>query len=126
METALSGRFENGVMTSAKQSSIIGERCHYGMKEIQIATPKMDAPKLKYTRPNRIRIADQPKVMDALDRKNIFIKTGEWGDGVFAKRNLLTEDVIAYYSGLLWRRHELFPANQTTKEKLVQNILFSI
>ena len=117
MMTALIGRFENGVMKSAKQSKIIGERCRNGIKEIKVAKAKPDSPILKFSRPNKIRIADHPKIMDALDRRNMYIKEGPWGDGVFAKRNFVSGEIIAYYSGLLWSRKDLFPGNQTLEER---------
>ena len=117
METVLLGRFENDTMKAAKQSRIIGERCCNGIKEIKVAKPQKDSPVLSHLPPNMIRIADKPKVMDALDRRNIFIKTGSFGDGVFAKRNFVSGEIIAYYSGLLWSPKHLFPTNQTVQER---------
>ena len=123
MISALIGRFENGIMKAAKQTKIIRERCHNGIKEVKVAEPKIGSPILKYNRPDRIRIANQPKVMDALDRRNIFVRPGPWGDGVFAKRNLVSGEIIAYYSGLLWSPQDLFPSNQTFEERYF-SILF--
>ena len=119
MKTALKGNFENGVMKGARKSKIIGERCHKGIKEIKVAKPKESSPILRYSRPNMIRIATLPKVMDALDRRNIYIKEGPWGDGVFAKRDFVSGEIIAYYSGLLWEPQDLFPSNLTLEERLI-------
>ena len=126
MKTVLIGSFENGIMKGAKQSKIISERCHNGMKEIKVAKPKYDSAVLKYSRPNMIRIAALPKVMDALDRKNIFIKEGPWGDGVFAKRDFLSGEIIAYYSGLLWSPQDLFPSNLTLEGRCVKVLVVVI
>ena len=115
METVLIGRFENGQMVSALPSRIIKERCHRGIKEIKIAKPKSDAPRLTYKRPDRLHMGDQPKVLDPFDRSNIYIKTGEMGDGIFAKKNITNGDIIAYYSGHLCdtEKEPLFTRNQT-------------
>ena len=123
MISALIGRFENGIMKAAKQTKIIRERCCNGIKEIKVAKPKHGSPILKYQRPNMIRIADQPKVMDALDRRNIFIRPGPWGDGIFAKRHFVPGDIISYYSGLLWSHQDLFPLNQTFEERYFRNLV---
>ena len=61
--------------------------------------------------------------MDTLDRRNIFIKPGPWGDGVFAKRNFVAGEIIAYYSGLLWSPQDLFPSNQSFEERYFSNLL---
>ena len=119
METVLIGRFENDTMKAAKQSRIIGERCRNGIKEIKVKRPQMESPFLYYNRPNLIRISDKPTLMDALDRRNIFIKSGPFGEGVFAKRNFVSGDIVAYYSGLLWPPTDLFPINQTLHERSV-------
>ena len=106
METILIGQFEKGVMIAAKPSKILKERCHKGIKEIKVAKPKKDAPTYTYDRPNRLRIGDQPRVMDVLDKKNTYIGSGKKDDGVFAKKDIRKGDVIMYYSGLLWNMTE--------------------
>ena len=117
LKTALIGSFNDGIMTAVRQTKIIGERCNKGIKEIKLARPKTCSPLLRHFRPNQIRIADQPTVMDALDKRNIYIKTGEFGDSVFAKRDIPSGEIVAYYSGLLWTPKDLFPINQTLEER---------
>ena len=102
METALIGRFENGVMRRARPTKIMKERCKDGIKEIKVAKPKKNAPTYTYNRPNRLRIGDQPTIMDHLDKKNTYIGQGKKDDGVFAKKDFKKGDVIMYYSGLFW------------------------
>ena len=123
MKTVLFGQFENGTMIAAKESKVIAERCHQGMKEIRVGKPKQNAPIFKYTRPTRTRIADQPTLMDPYTRKNIFISEGEEGDGVFAKRNISQGEVIMYYSGIRWNKTEfpLWSKNQTKEDRLEIN-----
>ena len=36
-----------------------------------------------------------------------------------AKRNFVSGDIVAYYSGLLWPPTDLFPINQTLQERSV-------
>ena len=117
LNTALIGSFNDGIMMAARKTRIIGERCNKGIKEIKTAKPKPSSPLLKYFRPNQIRIADQPRVIDALDNRNVYIKMAEFGDSVFAKRDIPSGEIVAYYSGLLWTPKDLFPINQTLEER---------
>ena len=119
MKTVLFGQFENGTMIAAKESRVIAERCHQGMKEIKVARPKTDDPIYKYNIPTRIKIADQPTLMDPYTRKNIYISEGKEGDGVFARRNISQGEVIMYYSGIRWNKTEmpLWSKNQTKDER---------
>ena len=119
MKTVLFGEFENATMIAAKESKVIAERCHQGMKEIRLAKPKINAPTYKYNRPTRTRIADQPTLMDPYTRKNIYISEGKEGDGVFARRNISQGEVIMYYSGLRWNKTEMpfWSKNQTKEER---------
>ena len=126
LKTALIGLFNDGVMKAARETRIIGERCNRGIKEIKLARPKTSSPLLKYFRPNQIRIADQPRVMDALDKRNIYIKTAEFGDSVFARRDIPSGEIVAYYSGLLWTPKDLFPINQTIEERYTLFPLYTL
>ena len=106
MKTVLIGRFDKRRMIAAKPSKILAERCNKGIKEIKVAKPKEDAPILTYSRPNRLRIGDQPRVMDPFTKKNIYIGNGTKDDGVFAKRDMQKGDLVMYYSGLFWNETE--------------------
>ena len=119
METIFVGRFVNETMISAKPSKVIAERCNQGMKEIQIAKPKPNTPTFRYSRPTRIRIGDQPAIMDPYERKNIYVSDGEEGDGVFARKNISKGEVIMYYSGLRWNKTQiaLWTRNQTLEDR---------
>ena len=106
METVLVGKFKNGTMIAAKSSKIIRERCHRGIKEIEIANPKENSIVYKYQRPTRLRIGDQPRVLDPYTKKNIYIGKGKKDDGVFAKRDIAKGELVVYYSGLFWNTTE--------------------
>ena len=126
METVLIGQFENEEMVAAKPSKIIRERCHRGIKEIKVAKPKSNSPTLTYKRPNNIRLGEQPKIMDPFEKRHVYIKTNNIGDSVFAKKNIIKGDIIAYYSGLLWNFRKdplLRNRNQTLKERYEAHLL---
>ena len=106
METVLVGKFVKGKMIAAKQSKIVSERCNRGIKEIKTAQPKYETPIFRYQRPDRLRICDQPRLMDPYEKKNIYIGDGKKQDGVFAKRNMAKGDLVGYCSGLLWNTTE--------------------
>ena len=118
MKTVLFGRFQNGEMISAKASKITAERCNKGIKEIRVATPKENEPSLKYSRPTRLRIGDQPRVMDPYTKKNFYIGNGKKDDGVFSKRDIKKGELVMYYSGLFWNKsvQALWYHNQTLEE----------
>ena len=122
MVTVLVGHFEKGIMVEARPSTVISERCHRGIKEIKIAKPKANAPTFKYLRRTRIRIGDQPRVMDPFERKTVYIQTGVKDDGVFAKKNLIKGELFLYYSGISWNSTEqkLLSSNQTSDERYIK------
>ena len=102
MKTVYVGKFRNEQMISGRRSKIIKERCRQGVKEIKLAKPKKDAPIMKFTRPNRIRLGDKPTVVDPYEQNHVYVKTTEgMGEGLFARKNISQGDVVAYYSGLL-------------------------
>jgi hypothetical protein len=101
METALVGKFQNGNMVTAKESSIIKERCNHGMKEIEVKKPYPGSPIYKYTARSPTSIGDHPTLMDPYERKNVYVEKGIKDDGLFARRDIDKYDLVAYYSGML-------------------------
>ena len=59
----------------------------------------------------------QPLLVDPQDRKNAFVKTGPFGDSMFARRYFKAGDIILYYSGIIFDNAEINWANKTTDEK---------
>ena len=106
-------------MISARPTRVVAERCRNGMKEIQIRKPKKDSPVFKYKRPDRIRIGDQPTVMDPYEKRTIYIGAGKVDDGIFAKRNIRDGELVMYYSGVIFdpHKHAIFSSNQTRFER---------
>ena len=118
METVLVGRFEGGSMKGARKSKIIAERCNKGIKEIKVAKPKVKSPFLSYDRPNTIRVGANPTVIDPFEQKNVYLRTGKFGDYIVAKKNFSEGDLIMFYTGLMHNKTEsrFFSPNQTRDE----------
>ena len=117
MKTVLVGKFQNGVMIRARPSKIIAERCNNGMKEIMVSKPKSASPILSFNRNTRLKIFE-PTIMDPFEKNMVYVnKTTDAGDGLFAKRDIETNEIVVYYSGTIWTPEEyiseLSPANQT-------------
>ena len=123
-ETVLLGTFQNGVMIAAKPTTILAERCKNGIKELKFAKPKENAPTFKYERPTDIKPGDQPNVADPFESKRVYIGKGIMNDGIFAKKDILSGELICYYSGTLHnpRVKPIFNNNQSLDEKLVDTI----
>ena len=101
MKTALIGTFQDGVMITGRPSMVIAERCNDGIKEIRVEEPKSDAPIFSYQRNTRVRIHD-PIRMDPFEKRNVYVGFTDRGDvGLFAKRNIKTKELVAYYSGTI-------------------------
>jgi hypothetical protein len=120
MENVLVGSFENGRMKRAKNSKIIAERCHLGIKEIKIAKPKHNSAIFKSSPVNTVRIGTQPTLMDPFEQTNVFISVGEFGDTMFVKKNFSEGDLILYYAGLLHNKtiEPYFNYKNTTLEEM--------
>ena len=101
METVLLGTFKNGTMLSTKESKVVKERCNLGMKELEIEIPNNVSPTFRYKARSMTEIGDQPTLMDPYERKKVYIDFGVKDDGVFARKDIEKDDLIAYYSGLL-------------------------
>ena len=119
MRTVLVGQFEDGIMIQGRPAKITAERCNDGIKEIKVSSPKADAPTFRYGRTTRIDMGEQPTTMDPYERNFVYINTTKWGDdGLFAKKDIKSNELVAYYSGIFWdtAEMELFPDNQTGYE----------
>ena len=117
MKTVLVGKFENGVMMSARSSKIIAERCNNGIKEIIISKHKSTSPILSFKRNTNHQIHDST-IVDPFEKNMVYVDTTPIaGEGLFAKKDIAANQLIVYYSGTIWspQEHisELSPANQT-------------
>ena len=107
MRTALIGKFENGVMVEGRPTKILAERCNDGLKEILVSPPETNSRVFRFQRNTRVRI-HQPKIMDPFEKNSVFVsKTANSGEGLFARRNIETNEVVAYYSGVILKTEEI-------------------
>ena len=107
MRTALIGKFENGVMVEGRPTKILAERCNDGLKEILVSAPETNSRVFRFQRNTRVRI-HQPKIMDPFEKNSVFVsKTANSGEGLFARRNIETNEVVAYYSGVILKTEEI-------------------
>ena len=127
-ETALLGKFENGVMIAAKPTRIAAERCNNGIKELKFSEPKENAPTLKYERPTNLRPGDQPLVADPFETRRIYIGKGVMQDGMFAKKDIRKGELICYYSGTIHNINQLpiMHPNMTLSERYVSTHFIEI
>ena len=100
METVLIGSFRNGTMITSKESKIAKERCNNGVKEIEIDVPDKNSVSFQYKERSRIEIGDQPTLRDPYERKKVYIDQGVKDEGIFARKDIEEDDLIAYYSGI--------------------------
>lgn len=103
MRTALVGKFQDGVMLEGRSTIIVAERCNDGIKELKLSRrnqiKKKDIPIFRFYRNTRVRI-HQPTLMDPFEKNTVFIRTDDKkGDGLFARRDIESNEVVAYYSG---------------------------
>ena len=106
MKTVLVGQFRGGVMVEARPAKIIAERCNDGIKEIKVSTPKRYVPSFSFERNSRLRVYE-PTVMDPYEKKFVYVNTTERGDdGLFAKKDIEANQVVAYYAGTYWHPNE--------------------
>ena len=106
MKTVINGKFKDGVLVKGRPAKIIAERCKNGMKEI--LTSKMDqkSPILTFNRNNNLRV-HEPKIMDPYEKLRVYVsKTKGKGDGLFARRDIETDEIVSYYSGIIWTKDE--------------------
>ena len=99
------GKFQDGVMLEGISTIIVAERCNDGIKEIKLSkrneVDKKDLPIFRFYRNTRVRI-HKPTLMDPFEKNAVFIQTDDKkGDGLFARRDIESNEVVAYYSGIV-------------------------
>ena len=89
------------------------------MKIIKVAKPKRKSPVYTYSPPSRLRICKQPRLTDPYERKTLYIKeTESQGQGVFAKRDIAQNEIVAYYIGTIHYFEEVEMENRTFADQL--------
>ena len=106
METVLVGHFEKGIMKKSVAGRIIATRCRNGIKEIKVSILNDSFPVYQYMRPTTTLVTEKPTLSDPLETSNVYVATSnivKGENGLFAKKDFNATDLIAYYSGTLWK-----------------------
>ena len=109
METVLVGEFEQGIMKSSSAGYITATRCKNGMKEINVSILKNSTSIFEYMRPTTTSITRIPTLSDPMENRNVYVSSSRVVNGekgLFAKKDFDKNDLIAYYSGTLWKGNE--------------------
>ena len=106
LKTVIVGKFSDGVLVEGRPSKIVAERCKNGMKQIKVANPDQKLSLFTFKRNNKLRV-HQPKIMDPLETNSVYVgHTEERGEGLFARRNIEPNEIMSYYSGIIWSANE--------------------
>ena len=106
MKTTIVGKFKDGVLVEGRTAKIVAERCKNGMKEISISKTDQKSLILSFNRNNNLRVHD-PKTMDPYEKLRVYVsETKGKGDGLFARRDIEANEIVSYYSGIIWTRDE--------------------
>ncbi|XP_059084451.1 uncharacterized protein LOC131881575 [Tigriopus californicus] len=122
-ETALVGRFEDKVMKAGQEATITGTTCDPNeMLVLQFSEPS--GPVLFYSPPTNISFGEGPQAIDPFEAKWAEIRRSNvhgGGEGVFAVRDVPSDQIFCLYSGFIYRNREekeLFAAQYTMNESL--------
>ena len=106
MKTVLVGKFREGYMVAGRESKIIAERCNNGIKEVLFAPADVKSAVFRYKRPNAWSMGYDYTLIDPYERRTTYIDKSRFdGEGVFAKRNIKTGELVSYYNGIIHNYH---------------------
>ncbi|XP_059086689.1 uncharacterized protein LOC131883271 [Tigriopus californicus] len=128
MKTAFVGQFKQGIMISAQESEVTGEKCQNGIKILKFSSPT--GPNFHYNPPTKNSFGDQPLLRDPLDVRYVHLKPSEdldnAGEGAFAKFDVPSETTFSLYSGRILNDTELTNLQSRQKAELKEKNLTNI
>jgi hypothetical protein len=103
----------------------VAYRCHKGILQLRFAKkspPFAARSTYKYEESSKTFLSSEPTLMDPLDHRNVYIrKSGipNSGEGTFAKRTILPDEVVMLYAGVRIKDYEtdVFRSNMTRAER---------
>ena len=109
MKTAIVGEFSNGVLLGGFHRKIVGHKCKEGIMILRFSKlghHHKDKPPYRFESPTSSFITSSPKLMDPYEKSNIYINQStipgmQFSDGIFAKRKIPKDRLVAVYAGLL-------------------------
>lgn len=104
-QTALLGRFENGVMKAAKPSTLIDVSLDQSTQILKpvFAKPQDNIPSVSYSKATKTYIGDNPLVSDPYEDSMVALGNSsvpDSGDGLFAKKDMPKGTIVAFYNGV--------------------------
>lgn len=75
--------------------------CKDNMLRLKTSSPDPNGPIFTQDELSLDRLSSQPKVMDPMEQRNVYVKDTNHGEGLFAKRDIGPDQVVAYYGGIL-------------------------
>ena len=88
MKTVLVGKFESSYMLEARESKIVAERCHNGIKEILVAPVDTSGLVYRYKRPNGWSMGHDYTLVDPYERRATYIGKSKF----MVRRSLCKEE----------------------------------
>lgn len=103
--TIIYGIFNSGTLVSGRSGKIIGYRCKNGIMELKFSS-KLGEDIYKYEEVTNKFLTSRPTLVDPLERRQIFVDNSTvigmtTGDGLFAKRNIPANSLVAIYAGFI-------------------------
>ena len=109
MKTAIVGEFSQGVLLGGYHRKIVGHMCKEGIMVLRFSKlghNHKNKPPYRFESLTSSFITSSPKLMDPYEKSNIYINQStipgmQFSDGIFAKRKIPKDRLVAVYSGLL-------------------------
>ena len=114
--TVLIGEFDNGTMIEAIEGNIVAYRCTDEILHIKTKA-KTDSPVYKFDPPTTLKISSNPTLRDPLEQKTYYLREGDFGDSLFAKKDFVKGDLISYYNGIWYKKDNVNWDNMTDDEQ---------
>jgi hypothetical protein len=115
---ALVGRFEDMYMKSGQKADIIKVTCKDNVLNVEFSKPVPEVPSFHFDLPSRESFGSMPLFPDPYEESTVMVKTStipNAGHGLFAKRNISPNEVVAFYTGMQFTKDEELDYDKTCK-----------
>ena len=114
--TVLIGEFNNGTMIEAVEGKIVAYKCKDEVLQIKTKV-KIESSVYKHDPPTTLKISSNPTLRDPLEQKSYYLRVGDFGDSLFAKKDFVKGDLISYYNGIWYKKDTVNWDNMTVDEQ---------
>lgn len=119
--TAIVGDFEDDELLSGHHRNVKAYRCRRGMLELEFEPLNQMDPIFKYEEANETFVTSQPLLMDPYDKRNLYVapsRIPHTGQGLFAKRTIPAQTLVATYAGLRVYDEDLLYLDDMTPQQI--------